>query len=380
MDLNERLRSARERSGLSLRQVSERTKIGESSISEFENGKRDPSLTYLQSLCACYRLTISHFLDELPISEPVVLWRSQPPCPQSNDIRARFLELCAQYHNLEIWCDDRLTQFLPKAAGNINQTGVNTEFLVNEVHKQLELGNRPGSTLRRILEEVCGVKIFHDKFQENFAACTVDPIRGAAVLLNRGATRAQRNFDLAHELFHLITWRLYRHEQPSQPEEVVVAPESEEEAANAFARGLLMPRDAVIEALNPYVNDQKRSVTFDDLFNVARQFDVDVEVLILRLADVFSIVDKQWAQNIITRYVDSAKERHAASIKEDKDSIPSRPERFRALAFKALRDGEISQGKFASYVGMTRREVMALVESELQQESDADEEVTLTPA
>jgi len=287
--------------------------------------------------------------------------------------------MCNQYHNLEMWCEDHVPHKIPKCGGSPDQfRNPGVEFLVSKVQKELDLGNRPGSTLLRVLEEVCGVKIFHEKFDEKFAACTVDTIFGAAILLNRDTPRVQRNFDLAHELFHLITWSLFRHEQCDAGKEVVLAKDDEEKFANAFARGLLMPRDAVIQAINPYLTKEGGKLTFDDLFDVARQFDVDVETFILRFSDIYPIGS---TDEIIKRYRDTAKDRHLASTQmEEMDSIPGKPARFRALAFRALRESEISAGKFSEYVGMPRREVMKLVEMELKQESEANEEVALTPA
>jgi len=44
MNLNERLRYAREQAGLTLKEVESRTDIGFSSLSEYENGRREPSV------------------------------------------------------------------------------------------------------------------------------------------------------------------------------------------------------------------------------------------------------------------------------------------------------------------------------------------------
>ena len=380
MQLHERLAATRERAGLTLNQVSKRTGIGESSICEFEKGTREPSLAQLQSLAECYHLSISHFFETTEIREPVVLWRSQPASPTSNDVRARFLEMCSHYHNLEMWCDDHVRPRLPKCSGSPEQLrDPGVEFLASKIHKELDLGNRPGSTLLRVLEEVCGVKVFHEKFDDQFAACTVDETLGAAILLNSNTMRVQRNFDLAHELFHLITWNLFRHDQDDFGKEAVLAKDEEETFANAFARALLMPRDAVIEAINPFLNKAEGKLSFDDLFDIARQFDVDVETIMIRLGDIYPTVKESLGESI-KRYQETAKDRHIASIKDDQNSVPEKPARFRALAFRALREAEISVGKFSQYVGMARSDAMKLVEMDLMQESEVNEEIALTPA
>jgi Zn-dependent peptidase ImmA (M78 family)/transcriptional regulator with XRE-family HTH domain len=377
MTINERLRAVRGRSGLTLQQVSERTSIGVSSLSELENGLREPSLSQLGSLANCYHLAVSSFFEDVK-TEGVLLWRSRPKSPASNGIGARFFELVQQYHNLEMWCNEKKHPELPVGAGiPENLRGHQIENLAGIVQEQLKLGNRPGATLLRVLEEVCGVKIFHDDFDEHCAACTVDENLGAAVLLNRNAIRSQINFDLAHELFHLVTWKSFKHDQAS--DDTVMAEAQEEDLANIFARNLLMPRAAILNAMTPYFAKGVR-LTFDDVFDVARQFDVGVEQLILRLDDVYGF-PKEAAKELIARYTETAKERHLAATRlEEKDTIPLRPLRFRALAFKALHTGEMSEGLFAKYLGVNRKEAMELIEHNMQQEPDVNEEVELTAA
>jgi predicted HTH domain antitoxin len=56
--------------------------------------------------------------------------------------------------------------------------------------------------------------------------------------------------------------------------------------------------------------------------------------------------------------------------------VPGRPARFHALAIKALRRGEISVGRCAEYLGISRQQVMKYVE----QEATEDEEIQVASA
>ncbi len=159
MPVHDRLKYARQKVGLSGGQVKERIGIGESSLSEFENGKREPSLSQLQKLAELYRRSISFFLAEGAIpAEPTVLWRMRPQ-PNAEEVEARFLRLCEQYHNLEVWCDEHVSLSLPCATGDPKRYGYrNAEELAKQVRRELQLGDRPGQSLLAVLEEVCGVK------------------------------------------------------------------------------------------------------------------------------------------------------------------------------------------------------------------------------
>jgi Zn-dependent peptidase ImmA (M78 family)/DNA-binding XRE family transcriptional regulator len=371
VSIPERIRYARQRAGLTGSQVRERTGIGESSLSELENGKREPSLSQLQKLASTYRRSISFFLAEEVIPEEVVLWREKPET-EAADIEAHFLRLCEQYHNLEVWTNEEIPVCLPLARGYAESYSYgDAEALAKQVRDHMELGDRPGLSLLPVLEEVFGVKVFHLEFEPTGTAASAQSESfGAAILLNMNNVRWRRNFDLAHELFHLLTWDLFR--KPGTGETTSsYAGEMEEKFATCFASNLLMPSDVVRTAVNSKVRSGK--LTFEDLFDIARQFDVSVEAFLWRVYNLrlFSgnIED---AKSLIERAKGLA-----PLLEERKDSEPSIwPERYKALAIKALRHGAISIGRFAEYLDISRQEAMRYVEQEIMD----DEEVPLASA
>jgi len=372
MDIGDRLRYARERSKLTGSQVKERTGIGGSSISEFENGKRDPSLSQLHALASAYRRSIAFFLSDEPIPEEVVLWREKPQAG-SEDVEAHFLRLCEQYHNLEVWVDDKLPLCLPEASGTAETFSyVQAEMLAKRVRNDLQLGDRPALSLLRVLEEVRGVKIFHIAFEPTgTAASTLSETFGAGVLLNASNVRWRRNFDLAHELFHLLTWRVFR-SADANGHTASCAGEQEEKYATCFARNLLMPDDVVRVAVNSRLKDGR--ISFEALHDIARQFDVSLEAL-------------QWHMHFLYNRGPEGKEQTEQEIARAKTLTPTLerrpdsrpptwPDRYEALAVKALRRGEMSVGRFAEYLNISRQEAMQYVEQEIMD----DEEVQITPA
>jgi XRE family transcriptional regulator, fatty acid utilization regulator len=370
MPLHDRLRHARQKAALSGPQVQDRTGIGVSSLSEFENGKREPSLSQLQKLADLYRRSVSFFFAEGPIAaEPGVLWRLRPQ-ENAEEIEARFLRLCEQYHNLEMWCDERATVSLPEAKGDAARFGYDgAEELAKQVRRDLQLGDRPGQCLLAVLEEACGVKVFHLAFEPSgTAASAVSETFGAAVLLNANNARWRRNHDLAHELFHLLTWSLF-HPAAGGP---MVAGDWEEKLATAFASNLLMPSEPFRSAINCRVRDGR--ITFESLFDIAREFDVSVESVLWRMHFVYNRGQSKSDQT--KSEIEQAK--RLAPLLEDRESPKPHPwpSRYRALAIKSLRRGEIAIGRFAEYLGISRHEAMPFVEQEAQD----DEEVQLAPA
>ncbi|MCD4825791.1 MAG: XRE family transcriptional regulator [Phycisphaerae bacterium] len=369
MSIPERLKYARSRAGLTGHQVQDRTGVGNSSLSEFEAGKREPSLSQLQKLASVYRRSVSFFLAEGAIlEEEMVLWREKPEAEAANQ-ELRFLQLCRQYHNLEIWTNEKTSVCLPvenKNSGNYSYS--DAEALAEETRGLLELGKCPGLSLLPVLEEACDVKIFHlDMKPTGTAASAKSEAFGAAVLLNSGSVRWRRNFDLAHELFHLLTWEIF----PTPVDGETKPQDKIEKLANCFASNLLMPPKAMRTAVNSKI--ENGGLVIEDLFDIARQFDVSVEALIWRMHRLQRLSgNKKKTEALINR----AKEL-APLLEERKYSKPlTLPERYKALAVKALKYGEISIGRFAEYLDISRQKAMKYVEQEIVD----DEKISIASA
>ncbi len=370
MSLTDRLKHARRKAGFNLREVEERTGIGQSSLSEYEAGKRTPRLAQLQALAEVYRRSITFFFAEDEPAPEVVLWRQRPDDAVASDIERKFLRLCEQDHNLEVWCAERRACDLPIASGNASDFDYpDAERLSYDVRAKLKLGDRPGQSLLPVLAEVCGVKLFHLRFEPTgTAACAVSASFGSAVLLNANNVRWRRNFDLAHELFHLLTWSVFR---TGTDDDGHVASEREEKFATCFASNLLMPDEVTRVVVNSATRDGK--IGFDDLFKIAREFDVSGEALLWRIHFLSrNRKDDSETRSDIARF----NKFFRASEEREKDTPLERPARFVALAEKALRRGHMSQGRFAEYLNISRREAMKFAE----QEAREDEEITIPSA
>ena len=100
--------------------------------------------------------------------------------------------------------------------------------------------------MREVAEEKLNISVLYVDAPASVsgAACRLDD--GDLILINRSESEGRRNFDLGHELFHLLTWV----EMP--PAEFDIAEEDPgkkrsrpEMLADAFASGLLMPSTAI---------------------------------------------------------------------------------------------------------------------------------------
>ncbi len=108
------------------------------------------------------------------------------------------------------------------------------------------------------------------------------------------------------------------------------------------------------------------------LFDIAREFDVSVEALLWKLKKVYNRTEEATRADI-----EACKQlAKTYETRKEEQPPPVRPERFNALVLKALQRGELSTGRAAEYLGISRREAMKLEELDGAQ----DAEVAISPA
>lgn len=360
MVLGQRLQAARARVQMSMAQVEEATGIGQSSLSEFENDKREPRLHQLTQLASVYRRSLTYFFEEEEPADQVVLWRQKPD--QAGLIERDFLKLCEQYSLLEGWTNDFIDPRLPRV--DRPRYGLDyawAEDLARRTANELNLGDRPALMLLPALVEDCGLKIFHLEFEPTgTAACAKSKEHGWAVLLNAKNSRARRNFDLAHELFHLLVWDIYQADGGRE------ATPEEERLADAFASALLMPTETLKRAVT-HKRHGDGKVSVRDLCQVAQQFGVSIHALMWRIHRVYGL-DQKKTSAVIDRAAGNPTYRVETEAVEGRPRVL--PDRYLMLAIRALREGELSVGKFMEYTSSSRREAIKYLEAE---DSAADE-------
>jgi transcriptional regulator with XRE-family HTH domain/Zn-dependent peptidase ImmA (M78 family) len=134
---------------------------------------------------------------------------------------------------------------------------------------EFALGEVPANVLPKVVEERLGLLVLMVNAIEGIsgAACRLPELD--AVLINRREVPGRRHFDLAHELFHILTWDAMTPEHVEPPTET--GGNRVEQLANNFASALLMPaalldrrddwsslnRDELIKKLNT-VGDELR--------------------------------------------------------------------------------------------------------------------------
>lgn len=348
MDIPERLSRARSLSGLTLQAVKERTGIAVSTLCDFEQGKREPRFAQLAKLAEAYHKSLDYFLDDGLVVEPQVLWREKPDTG-ADEVEARFRQLCEQYQRLEavngLLREPRIQKF-PGTTGEFTREKI--EQCAEQVRQQLGLGRRPGREFARVLEEYAAVRVFYMQMPAGGSAACSWGDYGPAILLNAQEVSWRRNFSMAHELFHLCAWDLFTRTGDT----LAVATVSEERLANMFAADLLMPADALRESVTDKLTSGK--LPRERLFDIAREFDVSLSALLIQLKELYRLPVsvyrelQQWTETNRSAMGNGGTDSTIAEIRL--------PDRYVALADKALATGRISTNMYAKYLNISWHE------------------------
>lgn len=339
-DLGKKIRKYRER--LNLKQADLAGKMGFNSseiISQIERGVREIKAWELVELTRHLQISVSEIIgDREPETGAVVLWRKSPDTEKELK-EAEFLKRYRQYALLEEMSGLRAGRTLPQKKvdpGTLNfQTA---DRIAMEIRKDLNLGDRPAGDLERVLQNDFGVKIWYLEMSEGSAASTGGP-EGPAILMNAKEAPWRRNYNFAHELFHLITWKSL------PPETISKTPglwDNLEKVANAFASALLIPAEPVTVEFGQYLEGGK--ISYSDLIGIARDFGVSTEALLFRLLNLKKVtkasVDKMFQD---PKFRNTDRSTMAACWWQP----PAIPERFVRLGFIAYQKGRLSRAKLS---------------------------------
>lgn len=374
IQLGRKLRQAREHLEYTLEEAAK--KIGFNhyqTLSSIEDGSRPTKSSELTKLAEMYQKSISYFLGSIKEFEaPIVLWREKSNVKGVKAKEEEFFKYCKQYYYLEkkLGLEKRsLIRPLDLFPDDFDYNKI-SEIASNYL-KEMGFGARPSCSLRKILEDKYNVKIlFLDLDGYGSGACTVNEEFGAAILINSLEPVWRRNFDLAHELFHLLTWNIFRHDEIHSIED---KKSCVEKFADSFAACLLLPTDEVRFEFNKKLNDGKISIL--DLVGIAREFEVSTSALLWRLVGL-----KELGKNDVTALLDSEsfKEVDKSQRVGDHETAPFISENYVKLAFTAFRRDLISKGKLAECLGVNIGEVSSRLSDFGYSEGDVyDEELTV---
>lgn len=320
-------------------------------VGNVESGTREIKASELAVLSRVFRVPVDSLLGtDDQRDQKFVLWREVPNDDSvAAEQNAQFLEACDRYTFLEEAVDRSNPRIAPRELPSFSLDIDKTTFdevasLAEQTREALNLGPYPADDLIRTLEEECYVKIIYLKLPQyrGSAACSVTAT-DKFIMLNSLEVPWRRNFSLAHELFHLITWDARLFAQIYKDDSLW---KKNEQLANAFAAALLMPREQTNRRVKDCVGASKK-LKLSDILALARDFQVSVKALLWRLAGL-SVISRDSVRQLDddSEFNDIVKKANTDRSCEDH----YRSWRFVRMAYRAHCDGKLSKAKLAQFL------------------------------
>lgn len=210
-------------------------------ISAIENGERKVKPDELLTLVEKLGVDLDFFTDALRLEgEGRFSWRrgADVPAARLDSYERLSGRWIAAYRELSRRTGNVIPLIRPQLPLDKFSSYADAAEAGERFAREFELGAVPSARLAEVMEGQLGILVLMVDSADGIsgAACSLPEL--GAVLINRREVKGRRHFDLAHELFHLMTWD----KMPPERSEALDGRGHVEKLADRFASALLMPR------------------------------------------------------------------------------------------------------------------------------------------
>lgn len=324
-------------------------------LSAIENGERRIQAAELVSISQAVNRPLEWFIDPFVVEgDARFSWRVAQSLPDDAliDFESRIGRVVGLLRHLKAALQGNSSVFSPVLRVSKQSTFEEAWMWGELVAQHLDLGIVPALKLVEAIETVLDIPVLLvDAQVENEARgisgamCRLPDLQ--VIVINRYESPARRNFDVAHELFHALTWDVLEPQHREDPDKVAKGTLAKriEQLADNFAAALLMPRSS-LDKLIP--REQLGNAKY--LVEVARELHVSNGALAFRLLNL---------KLINTATCDALRDLPVA--KEQEATPPLYSKSFVNLLHDGILRGHVSARKAASALAMTLEEVSRLI-------------------
>lgn len=325
-------------------------------LSSIEKGERHIRVSELDKIAKVLGLTVSYLLGEEKERREKVLWRKCVDESQCKKYENLLISICRNYQKLADLVGHKYEKFVPPRSEELQKGRFKNDYdfakdLAEKYSKLLDIGRYPGKNIVDSLQDK-NILIFCYDLEAGSAASLVGDF-GAAILLNKSDRPWRKTFDIAHELFHLITWNVYPPESVYDDEEK--GKSKPEQYADTFASTLLMPEKSVKDEIT--WRKRERDLNFIDYVEIAAKFRISIQALTWRLQNLGIFSEKDMEE--IRAHPKISELNKLMRTKEP--DIPELPEIYVNQALKTYLNGRISKLKLADYLDVKYGEMASFL-------------------
>lgn len=334
--LGERIKLARKRAGLSLRDLAARLEgqVSANAISKYETGKMMPSSTVLLALSKTLGMSLDYFTSPMQASLEGLEFRKHSTTRGKDEARveAEVLSHIERYLAVEQILELDSAEWNDPLGGKRSVSSFeDCEALAAEVRDAWALGTDPIPNLTLLLEQH-GIKVLLLDLPEKVDGLTCyvrrpkrEPV--PCIVVNRHRSVERRRFTLAHELGHRLI---------ASDDNLPI-----EKAANRFAGAFLMPAESLLKEIGP----RRHALGYAEVIQLKRFYRVSAAAFLVR-CEQLDVISKS-ALSYAFQTVGRTWRRCEPEPLEGEGQTFEQPKRFARLCYRALVEDLVSLPKAA---------------------------------
>lgn len=252
-------------------------------VSNIENGLRKLSGPELVACTDIFEVKLDYFTNPYILAgEGLFSWRqNNVNIDELRSFETKTGELLGAYRVLRDKLERKPRALMPEIRLTKRSSYEEAVSIGESVANELDLGSIPARNLTSAVEEkLDAIVLMVDAYNGiSGAACRLPEMN--AIIINRNEPLCRRSFDLAHEIFHILTWEAM---PPDYLDGTNASKSRIEQLADKFASGLLLPSYVLehqLDSLNP-----EREDFVDRVNTVATELMVSSQALLWRLVDL----------------------------------------------------------------------------------------------
>ena len=325
-------------------------------LSSIENGTRRVSADELIRAAEILEAPLEYFTDPfMLLGEGRFSWRSINADEKSLvNYERQAGRLIAAYRYLAPQVGIKLPSFSYTSRLNTKSTIEETFDAGERFAQYFNLGETPSSALLETIENELKVLVLMVEAAPGIsgAACCLQELD--TILIARAERKEYRNFAVAHELFHILTWDT----MPPKHIDLVSPDDGQtkrlETPANKFAAALLMP-SCSIQAINNWSNLNKCTL-IDQIREVSAKFEVSPSALKMRLLELGEL-SKAQEKEISESFLNG---RNQTASTQEPPLLFSR--QFMEVMARSMRKGLVSTRRICDLLNLTMDEINEMLE------------------
>ncbi|MGT2753566.1 XRE family transcriptional regulator [Streptococcus ovis] len=264
--------------GLTRSELAEKLQVSEQAIWQFENQQTTPKMKHLMALCQLFHVAIDYFdkaeqPSQFDLSR-IAFRNADLETKKTIRIQTIYLEKLNQmidYLEQFVEIPHQIIYDLCKETNQLFQDGIAIQEIAMMARKALTIASDNSNLLYHL--EKSGIYISERLINGQADAYSAWSKNGRPfIILGVGKSSVRRNFDLAHELGHLLL-----HQQIDFEELSVADLEEKEREANQFASYFLLPEEEFLRDFHDLVG--KRVSNPDQYVLLKQKYHVSIQAL-----------------------------------------------------------------------------------------------------